>query len=154
MSTKVIRFPRFTEPHSRAEVQSQWREITDRLNKFKAQLEEEFRQVYAAIPAPSAAAAPGPFNSVPASGTLNPGGGGGGPPATVPIPVAEVPSGAIPGTIYTLSFTPLANTLILTKNGVVQNPGVGNDYTLSGLTITMLLATIANDSLRATYWRN
>lgn len=151
MSTKVIRFPRFTEPHNRGEnVQAQWLEITDRLNKFKAQLEQEFANVYAAIPTPSA-----PAVASTSTNTFIPSGGGGPGPAPGPAvlsPSREVPSGAIPGTTYTLAATPAANSLILTKNGVTQNPGIGNDYTLSGSTITMLSATIAGDSLLAYYW--
>lgn len=67
-------------------------------------------------------------------------------------PALEVPTGAIPGVTYTLSAAPIANTLMLIKNGVIQNPGVGNDYTISGVTITMLASTIVNDSLLAYYW--
>lgn len=50
----------------------------------------------------------------------------------------EVPSGTInnSNTIFTLAFTPIAGTERIHVNGIRQKPGVGNDYTISGATIT------------------
>lgn len=64
----------------------------------------------------------------------------------------EVPAGAVPGTVYTLSSIPPGGVLqTLTKNGLLLIPGVGKDYTLSGLTITLAVATILNDALFAVW---
>jgi hypothetical protein len=59
--------------------------------------------------------------------------------------VSEVPIGTLNGinNIFTLSFTPLANSLILFVNGVEQTPV---DFTLSGNTITMTVAPKARDT--------
>jgi hypothetical protein len=62
----------------------------------------------------------------------------------------EVPAGAIPGTAYTLSAIPPGNTLqSLSKNGLFLVPTV--DYTLSGNTITLTVATVTNDKLFAVW---
>jgi hypothetical protein len=48
----------------------------------------------------------------------------------------EIPDGAVPGTIYTLSSAPPGGVLqTCTVNGVMQSPN-GVDYALDGLTIT------------------
>lgn len=54
----------------------------------------------------------------------------------------ETPSGAINGvnTTFTLANTPRAGTVQLTYNGVRLKSGAGNDYTISGSTITMAWA--------------
>lgn len=63
----------------------------------------------------------------------------------------EVPSGAVPGTVYTLSTVPPGGALqSLTVNGVFQIPG-GVDYTLSGLTITFTAPTPSGAQLWATW---
>jgi hypothetical protein len=54
-------------------------------------------------------------------------------------------------TIFALAFTPSGDNLQVFLNGVLQEPGAGNDYTLSGLNITMLTAPATGDRLRATY---
>lgn len=57
-------------------------------------------------------------------------------PTTAPA-FAEVPTGAIDGTNlkFTLAFSPVpANSLLLTRNGLVQAQGI--DYTLAGNVIT------------------
>jgi len=53
--------------------------------------------------------------------------------------VREVPSGAINGvnTTFTLADTPIAGSEELYLNGILQNLGGSNDYTISGATITM-----------------
>ncbi len=68
--------------------------------------------------------------------------------------VAETPSGTIDGAnkIFTLTSTPLTNTLDLYHNGIHQWEGV--DYTLSTNQITMTDAPIGGadpDTLRAKY---
>lgn len=67
----------------------------------------------------------------------------------------ETPSGTINGsnTSFTLANTP-ANTstaLMLFLNGIIMEPGSGNDFTISGATITMLFAPASGDKLRAYY---
>ena len=61
----------------------------------------------------------------------------------------EIPDGAIPGTVYTLSAAPPGGVLqSMTKNGKFLLPG-GADYTLAGNTITLNVATVLNDTLYA-----
>jgi hypothetical protein len=36
-------------------------------------------------------------------------------------------------------------------NGLLQEPGAGNDYTISGAAITYLTAPLANDKIRVSY---
>lgn len=66
----------------------------------------------------------------------------------------ETPSGTINGlnTTFTLAHSPAdsSNNLMLFLNGVCQNPN-GNDYTISGFTITFTNAPETNDTLLATY---
>ncbi len=62
----------------------------------------------------------------------------------------ETPSGAVPGTVYTLSGPPPGSGLqSLTKNGLFLVPGT--DYTLGGQTITLPTATVGGDVLWATW---
>lgn len=65
----------------------------------------------------------------------------------------ETPSGAIDGTnaAYTLAFTPVSVSLHLYLNGMLQDSGADNDYTLSGTTITMADPLVVGDKLRASY---
>ncbi len=65
----------------------------------------------------------------------------------------ETPSGAIDGvnTSFALATAPIAGKLQVMLNGLVLRPGAGNDYTLSGSTITMLYAPASGDYLAATY---
>lgn len=70
----------------------------------------------------------------------------------------ETPAGTINGSnaTFTLANTPAnsSTALLLMLNGDVLDAGAGNDYTISGLTITMLVipqSTPALDKLRATY---
>jgi hypothetical protein len=51
-------------------------------------------------------------------------------------------------TTFLLPFTPQNGTLSLYVNGLLQDPG--DDYTISGLTITMTTPPISTDKLRAT----
>lgn len=67
----------------------------------------------------------------------------------------EVPSGTVNGSndTFTLSNSPLSNTLNLFLNGLRQKSGASNDYTLSGSTITFTAGMIpqTGDSLIAQY---
>jgi len=66
-----------------------------------------------------------------------------------------VPTGVVNGAnpTFTLAGTPLANTLMLFKNGMLQRAGAGNDYTLATATITFLAGNIpqTGDVLLASY---
>lgn len=65
----------------------------------------------------------------------------------------ETPSGSInsSNTSFVLANTPLAGTEQVFLNGILQEPGAGNDYTISSGTITYLSAPITGDRLRVTY---
>lgn len=65
----------------------------------------------------------------------------------------ETPSGTVNGstTAFTLANTPIAGTECVFLNGVLQEPGAGNDYTISGATITYLTAPITGDRIRVNY---
>jgi hypothetical protein len=69
------------------------------------------------------------------------------------IVTRETPTGAINGanTTFTLAATPTANTEEVFLNGILQEPGAGNDYTISSATITMLSAPLTGDRLRVNY---
>lgn len=78
-------------------------------------------------------------------------------PATIPsFADAEVPSGTINGTNATFTLAHgsanTGNSLVLTRNGVVQQSG-GNDYTLAGSTITFTSGSVplTGDTLQAWY---
>jgi len=65
----------------------------------------------------------------------------------------EIPSGSINGsnTAFTLANTPVAGSEHVYLNGVLQESGAGNDYTISGASITMLTAPLTGEKLRASY---
>lgn len=65
----------------------------------------------------------------------------------------ETPSGSVNGsnTSFSLASTPQNSSLELFWNGVLLEPGSGNDYTISGTTITMLFTPATGDKLRAYY---
>lgn len=67
--------------------------------------------------------------------------------------VRETPTGSVnsANTTFTLANTPLANTEMVFLNGILQEPGAGNDYTISGATITYLTAPVTGDRLRVSY---
>jgi phage-related tail fiber protein len=69
--------------------------------------------------------------------------------------IRETPAGAIDGinTTFTLAYTPVAGTETLFANGIMLEPGTGNDYTIAGATITMLFALQPGDRLKANYVR-
>ncbi|MES2060215.1 MAG: hypothetical protein V4438_04260 [Patescibacteria group bacterium] len=61
----------------------------------------------------------------------------------------EVPTGS--GTAFTLAHTPTANTLQLFRGGSRQQPGAGNDYTITGANITLAVALATGEILLADY---
>jgi hypothetical protein len=65
----------------------------------------------------------------------------------------ETPSGTVNGstTSFGLANTPISGTEMVFLNGVLQEPGAGNDYTISGATITYLTAPVTGDRIRVTY---
>jgi hypothetical protein len=65
----------------------------------------------------------------------------------------ETPTGTVNGVnaTFTLANTPLANTEEIYLNGLLQEPGAGNDYTISTSTITMLNIPATGDRLRVNY---
>jgi len=65
----------------------------------------------------------------------------------------ETPAGAVDDSnaTYTLSYTPVPNSLQLLFNGLRQREGAENDYTISGRTITMADPLEVGDSLFADY---
>lgn len=69
--------------------------------------------------------------------------------------VRETPSGSVNGsnTTFTLANTPTTGTEQVFLNGILQEPGAGNDYTISGTTITYLAAPVTGDKIRVTYMK-
>jgi len=67
----------------------------------------------------------------------------------------EIPTGLINGSnvTFTLANTPILGSEHLYRNGILQEEGAGNDYTISGATITYLTAPLTGDKLRVTYRR-
>src|SRR6267142_2123176 len=69
------------------------------------------------------------------------------------IVTRETPTGLVNGanTTYTLANTPIAGTEEVYLNGLLMEPGAGNDYTIATSTVTMLSAPQTGDRLRITY---
>jgi len=69
------------------------------------------------------------------------------------IVTRETPTGAVNGSnvTFTLAATPTLNTEEVFLNGILQEPGAGMDYTISGSTITYLSAPLTGDRLRVNY---
>ena len=65
----------------------------------------------------------------------------------------ETPAGSVNGvnTVFTLASIPVVGSEEVFLNGLLQEPGAGNDYTISGATITYLAAPVATDRLRVNY---
>ena len=65
----------------------------------------------------------------------------------------EIPSGSINGsnTAFTLANTPVSGSEHVYLNGILQESGGGNDYTISSGTITMLTAPLTGEKLRVSY---
>ena len=69
--------------------------------------------------------------------------------------VRETPTGTVNSVnaTFTLAATPITGTEHVFVNGVLQNPGATNDYTISGATITFLSGAIpqTDDVVRVSY---
>ena len=67
----------------------------------------------------------------------------------------EVPSGSINGSnvTFTLANTPLVGTECIYYNGLLQNVGAGNDYTISGSTITFVIAPETSSVILVNYMK-
>jgi hypothetical protein len=80
-------------------------------------------------------------------------GSGGGGSGSSNFITRETPSGTMNGTntTFTLANTPTTGSEELYLNGLLQDEGTGNDYTISTSTITMLVAPLSSDKLRVSY---
>lgn len=69
----------------------------------------------------------------------------------------ETPTGTVNGVnpTFTLAFTPIAGTESVFVQGIMMEPGAGNDYTISGAVITMLTTSIpaTGERLRVSYFK-
>lgn len=67
----------------------------------------------------------------------------------------ETPSGAVDGVnvTFALANTPKVGTEHVYVNGLLMDAGAGNDYTISGGTITMLFALNTGDKIRVSYFK-
>ncbi len=67
----------------------------------------------------------------------------------------EVPSGTLNGTNtnFTLASAPASGTEKVYLNGLRQNVGSGNDYTISTNTITFATAPVSTDVILVDYWK-
>ena len=65
----------------------------------------------------------------------------------------EIPTGTVNGAndTFTLANTPTAAGILLFRSGLCMTPGGGNDYTLSGNTITFTTPPETGENLLATY---
>ena len=70
---------------------------------------------------------------------------------------SETPTGTVDGVndTFTLAYAPIVSSLIVLRNGIVQEAGTGNDYTLSGSVITFEAGALpqTGDKVRARYTR-
>lgn len=68
----------------------------------------------------------------------------------------ETPSGTVNGsnTAFTLAFTPVTGTVRLYRDGQLLTGGAGNDYTISGASITMTTAPVTGSVLLAFYQKS
>lgn len=69
------------------------------------------------------------------------------------IIIREVPSGTIDGSnaVFTLAHTPISATEEVFLNGLLQNVGGGNDYTISSGTITFASAPVSGSVVLVNY---
>lgn len=74
--------------------------------------------------------------------------------AVIPV-VREIPSGSVNGsnTVFTLAYTPRVGSEMVFLNGLLQEPGVDGDYTISGGTITLNSAPQTGWRLLVSYTR-
>ncbi len=65
----------------------------------------------------------------------------------------ETPTGLLNGVnvTYVLANTPVSGTEHVYLNGILQDEGAGNDYTISAATITYAAAPISTDKIRVSY---
>lgn len=65
----------------------------------------------------------------------------------------ETPSGSVNGsnTAFTLANTPTSGSEHVYLNGLLLESGSGNDYTITGASITMLTAPLSGDKIRVSY---
>ena len=65
----------------------------------------------------------------------------------------EIPSGDIDSInkVFILAYAPMSGTVQVHLNGMVQTPGSGLDYTLSGTTITFTKAPRTNSEILIHY---
>lgn len=65
----------------------------------------------------------------------------------------ETPSGSINGsnTAFSLANTPVSGSEHVYLNGILQDVGAGNDYTISGANITMTTAPLTGEKLKVSY---
>lgn len=54
---------------------------------------------------------------------------------------------------FVLANTPTSGTEMVFLNGILQDAGAGNDYTISTVTITFAVAPISTDKILVTYWK-
>ena len=72
----------------------------------------------------------------------------------VPVPDEVVSFSGTSGTLAnTPSTTPGYDKVRLYRNGTRQMLGGGNDFTISGATITLAVAAVAGDNFQADYWK-
>lgn len=60
-------------------------------------------------------------------------------------------SSQLPSSTLVLAHTPIAGTVRLYRGGARQNLGAGNDYTISGATITLIIAAVSGETIVADY---
>lgn len=70
------------------------------------------------------------------------------------IVTRETPSGSVNGSnvTFTLANTPVTGTEHVYLNGLLQD-AAGEDYSISGTTITMTVAPQTGDKIRVSYWK-
>lgn len=75
------------------------------------------------------------------------------PAAAYTIVIRETPTGDVDGVnvTFTLANTPIADSEEVFLNGLLQEPGIGNDYTIVAGVITYLSAPLTGDRLRVNY---
>lgn len=80
--------------------------------------------------------------------------------STVVVKVADVitretPSGTLNGVnaVFILANTPKTGTEHVYVNGLLMDAGAGNDYTISGDTITFTFGPVAADKIRVSYFK-
>jgi len=71
------------------------------------------------------------------------------------IVTREIPTGIVNGIndTFVLAFAPKVGKETVFVNGIMQDSGAGNDYTITADTITMLYALTAGDKIRVSYFK-